>query len=204
VSGPAQALQASSGWLALAALLVSVAVLFWLIALQRRVRTVTPDIRRLVRDMEGKNLERVVQDLLANMEFLSGRLGRLQVASDELEQRLRATVQHLGLVRYNADATVGGELSFALALLNGERNGVLMTCLHTLDECRLYIRQVDAGACAHELSDEEAEALDLALNRRRRERDEARRMRRTRWREKDQSLASRATSNHRRGDQRAE
>jgi len=184
VNGLTQALQAGSGWLALAALVLGVAALAWLAALQRRVRTVTPDVRRLVRDMEGKSLQDVVQDLLGNMEFLSGRLGRLQVASEELEERLRTTVQHQGLVRYNADGTVGGELSFALALLDGERNGVLLTCLHTLDECRVYIRQVERGACAHELSDEEADALDAALNRRRRERDEARRTRRTRWRER--------------------
>jgi hypothetical protein len=198
------ALTAASGWLALAALVVGLVALLWLAALQTRVRLVTPDMRRLVRDMEGKSLEQVTQDLLANMELLSGRLGRLQVASDELAQRLQTTVQSQGLVRYNADGTVGGELSFALALLDGERNGILLTCLHTLDECRLYIRQVDRGACAHELSEEEAEALDVAAHGRRREREEARRTRRTRWRERDQSRSSRGASTHTRGDEGAE
>ncbi len=204
MSALAQGLQASSGWLALAALLAGAIALVWLAGLQRRVRMVTPDVRRLVRGMEGKDIEQVVHDLLGNMEFLGSRVGRLQVASDELEQRLRATVQSQGLVRYNADGTMGGELSFALALLNGERDGVVLTCLHTLDECRLYIRQVEGGACAHDLSDEEAEALDLAVTRRQRERDDARRTRRTRWREKDQTRPNRDASTDKRGDGRAE
>jgi hypothetical protein len=199
VSGLTQTLQASSGWLALTALLLGLVALVWLAGLQRRLRMVSPDIRRLVRNMEGKDLQQVVQDLLGNMEFLSTRLGRLQVASDDLEQRLRATVQSRGLVRYNADGTVGGELSFALALLDGERDGVLLTCLHTLEECRLYIRQVQQGACAHDLSDEESEALDIALKRRSRERSDARRTRRTRWREQELSKADRDTSTDKRG-----
>ena len=187
MSALAQALQASSGWLALLAVGLGVIALVWLSGLQRRVRTVTPDMRRLIRDMEGKSIEQVVQDLLGNMEFLSSRIGRLQVATDGLERSLRATFQHHGLVRYNADGSVGGELSFALALLDGARDGVLMSCLHTLDGCRLYIRQVERGACAHDLSDEEAEALDIALQRRAREADSARRMRRTRWREREKT-----------------
>jgi hypothetical protein len=185
VSGLTQTLQAASGWLALAALVLAVIALLWASALRRRVRMVTPDTRRLVRDMEGKNLAEVVQDLLGNMEFLSTRLGRLQVTMEDLASSLRGTLQHQGLVRYNADATMGGELSFALALLDGDRNGVLFTCLHTLEECRLYLRAVEVGACAHDLSDEEAEALDIALQRKPPEPASARRRRRTRWREHD-------------------
>jgi hypothetical protein len=204
VSGLTQALQAASGWLALAALLLGLVALVWLVGLHKRVRAVTPDVRRLIRDMEGKDIQQVVQDLLGNMEFLGSRLGRLQVASDELQQRQRATVQNQGLVRYNADGALGGELSFALALLDGERDGVLMTCLHTLEGCRLYIRQVEQGACAHDLSEEEAEALDIALKHRQRERDDARRTRQLRWREKDQARMNREVSTDKRGDGDAE
>jgi len=185
VSGLAQALQAASGWLALAALVLSAVALLWVAVLQARVRTVTPDTRRLVRDMEGKDIREVVQDLLGNMEFLSSRLGRLQVATEDLARGLRGTLQHQGLVRYNADTTVGGELSFALALLDGDNNGVLFTSLHTLEECRLYLRAVESGACAHDLSDEEAEALDIALQRKQPGPASARRTRRTPWREQD-------------------
>lgn len=194
MSGLTQTLQAASGWLALVALVLGLIALLWVSALQRRVQRVTPDTRRLIRDMEGKNLAEVVQDLLGNMEFLSSRLGRLQVTTEDLARSLRGTLQHQGLVRYNADTTVGGELSFALALLDGDRNGVLLTCLHTLDDCRLYLRAVESGTCAHDLSDEEAEALDVALQRKQPEPDSARRMRRTRWREHDPRRSRREPS----------
>ena len=179
----AEALQANSGWLSLAALAAGVVALLWAAALQRRVRMVTPDVRRLVRDMEGKSLEQVLHDLLGNMELLGSRLSRMQVATDDLQRRLSGTVQHKGLVRYNADRSIGGELSFALALLDGNHDGVIVTSIHTLEECRLYLRSVEGGACAHDLSDEEAEALQTAMEQRPSDSPATSRMRRTRWRE---------------------
>jgi hypothetical protein len=184
VSGIAQVLEASGGWLALVALVAAVIALLWLSALQRRVRMVTPDVRRLVRDMDGKSVEEVLRDLLGNMELLGSRLSRVQVAADDLQRRLDGTLQHKGLVRYNADRSIGGELSFALALLDGSGDGVLITSLHTLEECRLYVRSIERGACEHDLSEEETEALQVALGQRRPEPEAGSRMRRTRWRER--------------------
>jgi len=204
MSGPAAALQANGGWLALVALLLGLIGLLWLLALQKRVAMVTPDVRRLVRDMEGKSIQQVVEDLLGNMEFLSRRLGRLQVASDDLHRSLRGTLQCQGLVRYNADDNVGGELSFALALLDGDQDGVILTSIHTLEECRLYVRNVEHGACAHDLSEEEAAALDMALRRRRPERAGGPRVRRTRWRAKEHAGMGRDPSLNERGEDNAE
>jgi hypothetical protein len=204
VNGLAEMLRTSSEWLAPLALLVGIIALLWLAALQRRVRTVTPDVRRLVRDMEGKSIEQVVQHLLGNTEFVGSRLGRLQVTTDGLQRSLTGAIQRRGLVRYNADRTMGGELSFSLALLDGDRSGVLLTCLHTLDDCRLYVRNVERGACAHDLSDEEAEALETALQRSGPAPERTRRVRRTRWRAQEQARLSRSEPTTERGETDAE
>ena len=125
------ALSAHGGWLALVALILSVAALLWLAALQKRVRTVTPDIRRMVRGMAGKRFDEVLQDLLGNMEFIGSHIGRLEVGLEELCRRQERAVQHVGLTRYNAEEGLGGELSFALALLDADLDGVIVTSLHT-------------------------------------------------------------------------
>ena len=101
--------------------------LIWTALLRRRVAIVTPDTRRLVRHMAGKPFDEVLRDLLGNMELLSGRIGRVENAVDDISRRLVQTIQHVGLVRYNAEEGLGGDLSFALALLNAEKDGVLLT-----------------------------------------------------------------------------
>jgi len=182
-----ESLAAYSAWLALAAILLAAVALVWLAQLQKRVRLVTPDVRRLVRDMEGKSIDRVLEDLLGNMEFIAGRVGRLEVTAEGLSRQLGRTIQRVGLVKYNAEETIGGDLSFALALLDADRHGLVLTSVHTLHDCRLYLRTVVGGQCEHDLSDEEAEALEMALTQRRRESMPASRLRRARWREKERA-----------------
>jgi hypothetical protein len=204
MNGLLAALSAHSGWLALLALILSVAAILWLASLQKRVRMVTPDIRRMVRGMAGKRFDEVLQDLLGNMEFIGSRLGRLEVGLEELSRRQERAIQHVGLVRYNAEEGLGGELSFALALLDAGRDGVIVTSLHTLSECRIYLRGVEGGRCAHDLGEEEAAALGIALGRRRREPPTASRLRQPRWRAKERVEAGRRRNSDKRGTKNGE
>jgi len=198
------ALTANSGWLSLVALVMAIVALAWAAALHRRVRMVTPDVRRLVRDMEGKSFDEVLTDLFANMEFLGGRIGRLENVVDDAQRRLDDTIQRVGLVRYNAEDGLGGELSFALALLNGENSGVLLTSIHTLSECRMYLRSIEGGLSVNELSEEETAALGIARHERRPDPHRSSRLRRTRWREKERAESSRDSTQRKRGDEHAE
>jgi Protein of unknown function (DUF4446) len=189
MNDPLLALASPLGLVAFAALLAAGVALVWLVRLQQRVRVVTPDTRRLVRDMDGKSIDEVVRDLLGNMEFCAGRIGRLEVISDDLAKQLKRTIQRVGLTRYNADEGIGGELSFALALLDEDSHGLMLTSVHTLHDCRLYMRTVVRGRCEHEMSEEEAEALEMALGRPRQAPQPPSRLRRTRWREKERASA---------------
>ncbi len=204
MNGFLAALTANSGWLSLAAVAMAIVALAWAAALQRKVGMVTPDARRLVRDMEGKSFDEVLTDLFANMEFLGGRIGRLENAVDEAHRRLDETIQRVGLVRYNAEDGLGGELSFALALLNGENTGVLLTSIHTLSECRMYLRSIEGGLSVNELSEEETAALEIALHERRPDSHRSSRLRRTRWREKERAESSRNSAERKRGDEHGE
>ena len=54
-------------------------------------------------------------------------------------------------------------LSFALALLNGEKSGFIMNCVHTQDGCYTYTKLVVNGKCDVVLCEEEKDALQIAL-----------------------------------------
>lgn len=204
MSGVLSALSAHSGWLALVGLIVSLIAIVWLALLHKRVGVVSPDIRRLVRGMQGKRFDEVLRDLLGNMEFLGSRLGRVEVALEELTRRQRRAVQHVGLVKYNAEEGLGGELSFALVLLDADLNGMIVTSLHTLEECRIYLRGVESGRCAHDLSEEEAAALEIALGRRQPQAAATSRQRRPRWRARERAEANRQRQPHKRGETHGE
>ena len=64
-----------------------------------------------------------------------------------IEANGRHAVQRVGLVRYNPFEDTGGNQSFALALLDADANGVMLTSLHSRQATRVYLRTIVAGRC---------------------------------------------------------
>lgn len=78
-----------------------------------------------------------------------------------MQQKL--DIQRIGLVKFNAFDDIGGEQSFALALLDAENNGVLLSSLLSRTESRTYAKAISAGTSEQVLSLEEQQALSRAM-----------------------------------------
>jgi hypothetical protein len=83
-----------------------------------------------------------------------------------LESAVTRSVQCVGLVRYNPFQDTGGDQSFAIALLDKQGDGLVMSSLHTRAATRFYAKPVKGGASHLPLSDEEMQALQQALAKR--------------------------------------
>lgn len=79
-----------------------------------------------------------------------------------MEKRLRRSVQAVRTIRFNPFADQGGNQSFATAFLNEEGDGVIISSLYSRDKVGIYAKPVKANDSEHELSDEEAKALEEA------------------------------------------
>ena len=82
---------------------------------------------------------------------------------DQVEQ-LIYTFQKVGLVKYDAFNEMGGKLSFSLALLSQTNDGFIINAMHSREGCYTYIKEIIDGNSVITLSEEEQEALDMALN----------------------------------------
>lgn len=83
-----------------------------------------------------------------------------------LEKAVTRSVQCVGLIRYNPFQDTGGDQSFAIALLDKQGDGLVMSSLHTRAATRFYAKPVKGGASHLSLSDEEMQALQQALAKR--------------------------------------
>ena len=72
-------------------------------------------------------------------------------------------LQNLAVLRYNPYNDTGGEQSFSLALLNGRLNGIVLTSLHSRSGTRIYLKDIKNGKSQLELSKEEAQVLEQAV-----------------------------------------
>jgi hypothetical protein len=89
----------------------------------------------------------------------------VQGLRDEVE-RLRAesngALRHLAVVRYDAFGDMGGRLSWSMALVDEDGNGMVLTSIHGRSDARTYAKDITAWAGATPLSPEEEEAVTQA------------------------------------------
>jgi len=98
-------------------------------------------------------------DALSNIDT---KLDSIVAKQAELAAELDHCVKRVGIVRFNAFDDVGGEQSFALALLNAKRDGVVVSSLYGRQDARLYAKSIVKGEGERPLSDEERRAVDKA------------------------------------------
>jgi Protein of unknown function (DUF4446) len=144
------------------ALLLAVA-LAWLALQTRRLSQAMTTYRSLVGDEQGSSLADVLKSHLARVEVVATRLDDLVVLAEHLELRSRGSLQHVGLVRFNPFDDTGSDQSFAIALLDQRRDGIVISSLHGRGTTRLFAKPVEGGISNHTLSAEEAEAIRIAL-----------------------------------------
>ena len=75
----------------------------------------------------------------------------------------KSGLRHWSLVRFNPFSDTGGDHSFALCLLNDDRDGLIITSLHGRGVTRFYVKKVSKSQAEQELSSEEKSALNQAL-----------------------------------------
>jgi len=105
-------------------------------------------------------LQEAFMQLNDRVEEMAARLDERMAAAEE---RLDGAIAYRALVRYDAYGELSGHQSASLALLDAERNGVVLSSIAHRDTARLYCKQVVDGRGEHLLSPEEDEAIRRAL-----------------------------------------
>lgn len=129
----------------------------------RRLRSATEAYRGLLSDGHGGSLQQVLDAHLGKVVEVGAQLERLSQLHEYLEVRSRGSIQHVGLVRFNPFEDTGSDQSFAIALLDDRRDGIVLSSLHGRGQTRVFAKPVEGGESKHTLSDEEAQAIKIAV-----------------------------------------
>lgn len=122
--------------------------------------------KRFSRFMQGKNaesLEKNIADLFNDNKLLKEETNRNKRNIDLLFKKMEGAYQKVGIVKYDAFSQMGGQLSFALALLDENDCGFVINSIHSSEGCYFYTKEIDNGICSIALGDEEKRALDKAM-----------------------------------------
>jgi hypothetical protein len=150
--------------LVLGAIGLVVLILLVLVVIQTlRVGRATRAYRGLVRGADGGTLHGVLDAHIGRIDAMAGRLEEVNELQTYLERRTRGALQHIGMVRFNPFEDTGSDQSFAIALLDDRRDGIVLSSLHGRANTRLFAKPVEGGTSRHNLSEEEAQAIKIAV-----------------------------------------
>lgn len=117
----------------------------------------------LTRGADGGSLDSVLDAHLEQVFRVARELDELSARSAVLEAANRRSIQRVGLVRFNPFEDTGGNQSFALALLDADGNGWVLSSLHARTGTRVYAKSISGGRSDGALSDEESAAIKQAM-----------------------------------------
>ena len=148
----------------LIALLAMILVLFIIvIILMVRMSKINKRLSKFMKGKDAQSLEKEIVGLYEDNKFLKNMVDSNKKDIRQLYKQLAKAFQKVGIVKYDAYQQMGGLLSFSLALLDEDNNGLILNSVHSTEGCYTYTKEIRRGECSIELSNEEKVALDQAM-----------------------------------------
>lgn len=128
-----------------------------------KLKKIRRRVDALTRGKDTESMEDIILNFFERIESLED--GEKVTRSDlkEIKNNLKIAYQKTGLVKYDAFREMSGALSYSLALLDKENNGVLISSMYSREGCYSYAKKIVNGESEINLSEEEAEALKQAV-----------------------------------------
>ncbi|HUC89118.1 MAG TPA: DUF4446 family protein [Candidatus Paceibacterota bacterium] len=109
---------------------------------------------------KAHNLERVLLEVGKNMAEIKNNQAKIDKHLSEVDNRLDKSIRRIETVRFNPFPDAGSNQSFAMAFLNDEGDGVIMSSLYARDRMSIFAKPIKKGKSEFELSAEEKEVLN--------------------------------------------
>ena len=124
------------------------------------LRRVIKHYNSLTNGVEPKNLIKALEGIQKTLsEHERGSIVTRKELS-ALEEKVKTHLQTLTLKRFNPFSYTGGDQSFLLAILDGNKDGIVITSLHSRENTRFYVKSVKGGVgLEHPLSSDEQKII---------------------------------------------
>lgn len=103
-----------------------------------------------------------IKELLESFKKLENNFESISEELREIKNKMRLSVQKVGIIRFNPFKEVGSNQSFSIALLNEENDGFVITSLYERERCRVYGKPIKSGQSEYSLSEDEKKAVEEA------------------------------------------
>lgn len=143
--------------------LIQIFLFLLLISVNLKYSRLKRNYSLFMKGKDGKNLEESILEKFAELDNIKKIVKRNEENIIKIKKNIKKNYQKSGIVKYNAFQEMGGNLSFALTMLDEENSGWILNVMHTRDSCYMYIKEIVRGESYIELCEEEKESLEHAI-----------------------------------------
>lgn len=146
------------------ALIILIVILFVMVVkVDMKYKRLKSSYASFMRGKDGKNLERSILEKFDELDEVEAAVKKNTSDIKELFHDVKADYQKVGIVKYDAFNEMGGNLSFAITLLDGNNSGFILNAMHSREGCYTYVKEIVRGESYIELAEEEAQSLEKAI-----------------------------------------
>jgi len=144
-----------------------IALLIIEISNRRKINRLQDKYDRLMKNSDADNIENLIINCLEKTEMIIEKNKEMEAHLNELDRNILNCIQKVGIIRYNAFDDVGSDLSYTLAMLDGNDNGAVITSLYSRDSSITYGKPIVGGKSKYQLTAEEVKAINIAVKKHR-------------------------------------
>ena len=111
----------------------------------------------------GKNIEEDLENYMYRVERVERQNAEIISYCKNLDDEVAKCIQKVGIVRYSAFKDTGSDLSFAVAMLDENNDGVVFNGIYSREMSNIYAKPVKNGGSEYTFSEEEKEAIRRAI-----------------------------------------
>ncbi len=142
--------------------LIILLLFFMILSNRKKIKKLKNKYSKFMNGLSGANIEQVLEDCIDKTNGVIGKNKELEYQLNTIKRNMYYCVQKIGVVRYNAFDNVGSDLSFSIAIMDNNDDGVVLSSLYSRESSSTYAKPVSGGKSKHALSAEEIKAIDLA------------------------------------------
>lgn len=116
-------------------------------------------LKRFFLGKKGKDLEDTIIMLENEINILKNAKEKTEKEIAILHQKLRKSIRGLEILRFNPFPDQGSNQSFAIGMLNEDKDGIVISSLYSRERMSVFAKPIKNGKSEYELSDEEKEVL---------------------------------------------
>jgi hypothetical protein len=120
-------------------------------------------LKKMFAGTKARNLEEMIVIVGKKINQIEEKEKEIDKHLIKIDDRLNKSIRNIETIRFNPFIDAGSNQSFAIALMNDEGNGVVMSSLYARDRMSIFAKPVINGKSEFELSEEEKKVLDKAI-----------------------------------------